>query len=348
MKISLTSESIVERILISTNSLPVPLIKSQISTVVSNCLVASIKHGFIDIIDGNLKSGDISKICNTNELATNNVLLTLVSAGYLRKDNDDCFSLSSKWLNSQLECALLKNIEFQEVISKYFDRNFDHFVQGKSYPSFHDDISRDEMIIYHLAMREIASLCADELTNIHDIPHSFKAMLDIGGSHGIYSCSFYRSFPHLDVTVLELKDVVDLYKKEPMLKGAIENKDVKYLAGDALKFDYGVEKWNVILLANVIHHFSESENKSLFRKLFNSMQDGGVLIVVDMFKSSNKLTQHAITMEMVYSFLSSSSVWSIEEVQGWLKDNTFHCKKIKWLHSFIGVGVISAIKKPNL
>jgi tRNA (cmo5U34)-methyltransferase len=111
-------------------------------------------------------------------------------------------------------------------------------------------------------------------------------LLDIGCGAGNYSLKLLEVLPNLDVTLIDLSKPM-LERAKERLGGKTQG-TIRAMQEDVRHVDLGVEQFDVIVAAAVLHHLrSDEEWKAVFAKLWHALAPGGALWVSD-------LVEHAI------------------------------------------------------
>jgi SAM-dependent methyltransferase len=97
-------------------------------------------------------------------------------------------------------------------------------------------------------------------------------MLDIGGSHGYYSVVICRRHPGLRSVVLDLPQAIR--HAAPLLAREGMGDHVVHRAGDATTDDFGTATFDLVYVANAVHHFDEPTNRDLARRAARALRPG--------------------------------------------------------------------------
>jgi tRNA (cmo5U34)-methyltransferase len=105
-------------------------------------------------------------------------------------------------------------------------------------------------------------------------------VLDLGAGTGLMAAFIAYSFPNARITMVDISN--------EMLERARARFE---LAGPRFRFevsDYGVdriqEKYDVIVSALSIHHLSDEQKRSLFRRIHGALNDDGVFVNAEQFR----------------------------------------------------------------
>ena len=117
-------------------------------------------------------------------------------------------------------------------------------------------------------------------------PHA-SHVLDVGCGAGNYTLKLLQRLPDIDVTLVDLS--------RPMLDraatriGEASSGEITAIQGDIREIDLGMERFDIVLAAAVLHHLrDEGEWESVFKKICDALKPGGGFWVFD-------LVEHALS-----------------------------------------------------
>ena len=140
-------------------------------------------------------------------------------------------------------------------------------------------------------------------------------MLDIGGSHGLYSVAFCRKYPTLEAVVLDLPDAVE--HAGPLLAAEKMGTRVVHRAGDALTEPLGEKEWDFIFVSQLLHHFTAEMNLRLCQRVARSLKPDGIFAVSEIERSTNVHSQIRTIFDLYFAATSRSGTWSPEQIRDW-------------------------------
>ncbi len=115
-------------------------------------------------------------------------------------------------------------------------------------------------------------------------PHANR-LLDVGCGAGNYSLKLLEALPNLDVTLIDLSQPM-LERANQRLRGKTQGA-IRTIQGDIRELELGVEKFDVIVAAAVLHHLrSDAEWKTVYAKLWRALAPGGALWISDLVEHS--------------------------------------------------------------
>jgi ubiquinone/menaquinone biosynthesis C-methylase UbiE len=96
------------------------------------------------------------------------------------------------------------------------------------------------------------------------MPSNPTAMLDIGGSHGLYCVELCRKYPTLKATILDLPEAVE--KARPILAKYSMGDRIDYWVGNVLTDSFGENRYDLVLMSSLMHHFNAEQNIDVSKK----------------------------------------------------------------------------------
>jgi predicted O-methyltransferase YrrM len=193
-------------------------------------------------------------------------------------------------------------------------------------------------------MRSLAALSATEAGRL-GLPAAARRMLDIGGAHGFYSVALCRKYSNLTAIILDLPEAIA--QAAPILAAEGMGDRVTHLAGDALTHDLGENAYHLILLSNLVHHFSEAQNRDLAIRAARALAPGGLLVIQDLIRpaSPNSGDQAGQVLNLFFALTSTSGTWSIREIQDWLRSAGLAVRRLWYLRSVPGAAQVVGVKR---
>ena len=110
-----------------------------------------------------------------------------------------------------------------------------------------------------------------------------KRLLDISGSHGLYSIELCRRHPELFATILELSGALDRASAIAAREGLGDR--IEYRVGNALTDDLGEQTFDVVLINSLVHHFTPEQNAELAGRVARALKPGGVYATGDFLRA---------------------------------------------------------------
>jgi SAM-dependent methyltransferase len=134
-------------------------------------------------------------------------------------------------------------------------------------------------------MHNYASLRGRELADFLSTT-GCTSLLDLGCGPGTYAFHLGMRNPGLDLYLADHPVVLDT-AKEVQARYPLKN-DVHYLPLDALKDDIP-GSYDMILVSNMLHGLGENASRALLKRLYNSVNRGGSLVVQAQYLRDDRL-----------------------------------------------------------
>src|SRR5215470_968311 len=276
MKIDVGAESPAERLALTLRLVPTPVFHTLMPMVAARALLVGTKLGVFEALGRDpLTAADVAAKLGTEPAATEKLLNALTGLGYLRAAGNG-FVLSAgarRWLVSGSPRSLRDFVLEQEFDVFRWLEHLEDYVRTGHGVQPHDGLSDDAWGAYQRGMRSLAGLAAAEVARRVPVPAGARQMLDIGGSHGYYSVVICRRHPGLRSIVLDLAQAV--CHAAPLLAAEGMGDRVVHRAGDAATADFGTAAFDLVFIANVVHHFDGPTNRDLARRAAHALRPGG-------------------------------------------------------------------------
>ncbi len=319
MKLKLQAENPLEWLALKMNLAPIPLVQTQIYFTVARTIMAAAELGIYEAIGKGSKSADeIAGICHTHPHSTTQLLNGLVGIGYLNYDNGH-YSIKTnyhKWLLKEYESNIIGKLRFQ-LLEWNWVAQLEDFVRSGKPLDLHSNITPSEWELYQDGMRDLSVNAAKELAGKIPVSKGSTRMLDIGGSHGLYSIELCKKHPGLSSTILELPGAIE--SARAIAKRYDTSGSVTYQAGNALTDDLGTEQFDLVMINNVVHHFTPEQNKALAIKVAAALKPGGIYAIGEFIRAEKPGDGGimASATGLYFSMTSSSGNWSESEMSSW-------------------------------
>ncbi|QQS31259.1 MAG: methyltransferase domain-containing protein [Sphingobacteriales bacterium] len=346
MKISLSPENILERIAVILNLAPLPLLETQIAFNGARAIMAASDTGIFEAMGKESRTYDqIAEIAGTHSFATKQLLDSLTAMGYVTW-SEDKYKLKPKyykWLLKEYPSNLIGKLRFQKSEWNWMAK-LEDFVKTGQPMDLHSILTEQEWADYQDGMRDLSVNTAKELAGKIKLPANASKMLDIGGSHGLYSIELCKKHPSLNSTILELPGAIDRASAIAAEHGLQDR--VKYQAGNALTDDLGTEQYDFIMINNVVHHFTAEQNQELAKKVARALKKGGLFGIGEFIRLKKPGEGGAVAAlaGLYFSLTSQSGTWSEAEIRSWQSNAGLTLQKPTTLMSLPGWKMVVAQK----
>lgn len=348
MKIGAIAQKPLEWIAINAKLLPMPLLYSHFGFMMSKFLLESVDAGVFEFIRNEKKTvAEIAGACQLNEKALTGTLGVLASMGLIDQQNG-LFSLTKqarKYLLKDSPDSVYWMMLFDNRVCMDWMNYFPEFLRTGKGLQYHDTFNDEEWRLYQNAMESAATGAAKEAGKKIKIPASAGQLLDIGGSHGLYSVAFCKKTPGLQSTILDLPQAVD--KAAPILAKFGMGDRITHRPGNILTDEIGREQYDYVLMANVAHHFTAEQNQAVAKKVFAALKPGGTFTILE-FMRQDAIKKDGDMLgalgDLFFLLSSTTGLWSREEIKGWMDTAGFSGANTTNFLSLPGFKGISGVK----
>jgi predicted O-methyltransferase YrrM len=118
-------------------------------------------------------------------------------------------------------------------------------------------------------------------------PGTARKLLDIGGASGTYTIAFLKISSHLQATLFDRVEVVEMARERLQTEGLSDR--VTLIGGDFYQ-DPFPPGHDLAFLSAIIHQNSPEQNLDLYQKIYNALIPGGRLVIRDHVLSPDRLS----------------------------------------------------------
>lgn len=340
--------SLIEKILLSNDIIPHPLADASSSVGLGFALGTSIKLKIVDQLSMDFKEVKlIAKEANVSEIGAEIILDCLDALGYVQKKNTHyAFTKrGNKSLSAQSPNNFRHFILFCDYLYKSYLELDDTIRLGKRpHSKMLEQMTEYEWELFSRAMIDLTKTNYKEVGKKIPVAKSHSKILDLGGSHGLYSIELCKLHPNLTATIIDLPPVKK-YADESIAQHVAANK-VAFLPADFMK-DEIPNHVDIILAFNIIHGLNPSENEMLAKKVNAALNDGGMYVILDQVKGiggssqMSKATTSFMAMNLLHQ--AGGKTYSKSEIDNFTKKTGFKKTELKKLHA-PGFGLVICYK----
>jgi len=299
---------------------------------------------FPALAEGPLMAAEIAQACGLEPRAAEALFGALVSIGYLRYAGAR-FALtpkSRKWLAQPEAWSLRDYLPHVRDVWEIMGC-LEGFLRTGTALDIHSGQSVGAWERYQKAMRSLAALSASEVARRLRLPRGPRRILDIGGAHGYYAVALCRTHPDAIATILDLPQAVA--HAAPILATEGMGKRVRHQEGDALTEDLGEGRYDLVLISNLVHHFTAGQNRDLVARAARALRPGGRLAIQELIRPQTPNSGQATgqLLNLFFALTSTAGTWTVAEIQSWLRSAGLSIKRPVLLRSIPGAAQVIGI-----
>jgi hypothetical protein len=199
---------------------------------------------------------------------------------------------------------------------------------------------------YHAGMLSIAKTVGDTVISKIIIPSGARRLLDVGGSHGLYSIKLCRKYPNLHATIVDLPPSRATAEQAIAQHGMTDR--VAFLEGNFLEDDIN-GTFDVIVLLNFIRIFTSDELTGLLAKSSDLLNKNGLIVIMDQFgqKRPSRFgkANHALLRLELFN-LTQGRLYTFDDTIALVTQCGFTRPRAISLSRAGGLGIVTATKGP--
>ena len=340
--------SLIEKILLSNDIIPHPFADASSSVGLGFALGSAVKLKIADQLEMEFKEvKSIAKGANVSEVGAELILDCLDALGYVQKKGTQ-YAFTKRGFKN-LSAQSPNNFRYFILFCDYLYKgyiNLDETIRLGKRPESNmlEEMTDYEWELFSRAMIDISSTNFKEVAGKIPVAKTHTKMLDLGGSHGLYSIELCKRNPNLKATIVDLPPVKK-YADECIAKNNASG-NVAFLPSDFMK-DELPKNVDIILAFNIIHGLNPSENETLAKKAYNSLNSGGMYVILDQIKGIGGSSQmsKATTSYMALNLLhqAGGKTYSKNEIDTFTGKAGFQKTGLKKLNA-PGFGVVICYK----
>ena len=304
----------------------VGLRRQYLGFVSSRVILTAVNLGIFDSLKKAISAAELSRKLKTDPRATGILLDALTAIGLVIKSREGKYRnspLSNRYLIKGLRLYQGDIIKHASTMWENFSaldevvktgrparRGFDHesFIMG-----MHNlTVLRSEGLIKAVGLKGVGT------------------MLDLGGGPGTNAIAMAKK--GVRATVFDLPETIKIARKVARKEGA----KIAFKSGDFHRDDIG-SGYDLILVSQIVHAFSASENMALLHKCRAALNPGG-RVVVHEFPIDETMTsppQSALFSVNMLVGTEKGRCYSPNEIKRWLTDTGFKNITVKHLQDTV-------------
>ena len=324
MQYGVIPTSFAERLALLTGAVPLPLIDITFGVLKARMIMAGVRLGvFQALAQGPQTHEQLAATLKLDAPCLDLLLRCLVFAGYaeLRGEN---YALSTLARTTMIAGATRELTGFAEwhYTQWKFVEHLEELIRTGEGVDFHATMTdHDAWGHYQKAMLEMARFDAPVLARHVPVPKGATRLLDLAGSHGLMGAAIARKHPPMRSTVVDLPVAIEHARR---LAGQEGHGDVvDHRPGDLLTDDLGTG-WDVVLLSNILHHFTPDLVRTILVRAHDAVGPGGTAAIWELERPSrSRRPSEGDGVALFFRLTSSAAAYSGEEYAQWMKQAGF-------------------------
>ncbi len=264
-----------------------------------------------------------------------------VAGGYLeyRKGKYSAGAEAKKWLVKSSETYLGDLIFYFDSLNRRLGGLEYSLEHGKPREPYYASFTDGDWGTYVRGMANLAHLLLPDVIKKIRLPSSGGRILDLGGSHALYSLECCRRFQGCTAVVMDFAPA--LRWAASMHEGGLGD-GVSLFAQDFLTSPLPAGQ-DAVFLFNILHGLDEETNRSLIERASATLRHRGSLYILDQMTGNRRrsLLSQFIPLMVGLNLMNEigGSAHSVQQIRGWCAEAaTFRVMPLR----FPGVTLIEA------
>jgi ubiquinone/menaquinone biosynthesis C-methylase UbiE len=329
MKFGIQAENPLEWLLIwiaeKANLFPMAIVHGVVGKINAKVIFAAFNLGIFEAVkDGPRTLEEIARKTGLNAHSLESTMTILLSLRYFKYKNGK-FMLTpaaKKFCLKASPAGVYDYTLFMNIMAGWMEQLEEYLKTGKGL-NVHATMNDEEWRLYQLCMEYQAKATSKAAPKFTPMPPNPTAMMDIGGSHGLYCVELCKKYPTLKATILDLPQAVE--KARPLLAKHNMGDRVSYRVGNAVTDDLGENQYDLILMSHLMHHLSKEQNTIVCAKVAKALKPGGYFAVQEFIKPEfsenfNSLSNvNGLFGNLIFNISSESGTFNRAEIEEYQK-----------------------------
>jgi hypothetical protein len=162
----------------------------------------------------------------------------------------------------------------------------------------------------------------------------YKSVVDIGGCLGAFCMHVKKHNPHLSCLSLDLPFVEPFARQYLTERKMLDQIQLK--SGDMFS-EEPFPQCDVLAMGNILHDWNDEKKRLLMKKAYDSLSEGGIMIVVELFLKNERDAYDAALSMSFHMLLECIDGFNMsrQEMENYSKEAGF--KQVKFLFEELGV-----------
>ena len=292
------------------------------------CVHAALKlNVFETIADGAVTADQLATRLDADPKGITILLGTLHSLRYLKQfaNRYRNSAMTNKWLRDSGSVNFSPLFMYWGAILQHFMPHLADSIRSGNNSDFYGWIESQPEVSRHFqqGMVQLARFVAEDVARAVKVPVGAARLLDIGGGHGEYAIAFCKKQPLLSAVVLDSEQA--LVTGQATIAQAGFGDRITTHAANFMTDDLPTG-FDMVLAFNIVHGLKPADNIDLFRKLKDTLNPGGQIVVLEQVHNVTPLPLTNVVshiLSMTYYNLLGGQVYTYDDIKAWLSETGF-------------------------
>jgi len=293
---------------------PNPVLDPIVPVIVAQSLVTAVSVGLFEALShGPAKYRFVALQTGIEPRAAKLLLDVLSRNGYVKKSESayELTEVSQMTLIKSSPMSFVNWIKFCRIQIEAAGHLTEAVERNTLVNLFEKMPNPEDRLTHQRAMAETAKPIASWIADVVPIPAGATQMLDIGGSHGVYSAAVCKKHSSMHSDVLELPASIE--PASQVMEESGSGTFCSLICADILEWQSS-KQYDFVFLGNIIHHFTPGEVKSVLKKIYRFLVDGGTIAIWDIDPSENAEDPTSAAFSLFFFITSGTTCYGSDEI----------------------------------
>lgn len=323
MRYGAIATTITERVAFASGRVPVPLLDAVFGLMKTRAIMAGVSLGVFEALrDAAHSPAELASQLGLDRDVLELLLRMLVVSDYLvqRGERFALSRLARKTVLIGAPMQMVGYLRFNYAQWEFFEHLEELVRTGRGRDFHHTMTDAARWGDYQLGMLELARIESPIVAKRVRVPRGAVSLLDVAGSHGLFGAAICRKHPPMHSTVLELEQAIPHARALAAEEGLSDI--VAHQEGDVLVSDLG--RHDVVLLFNILHHFSENDVASIVRRSYDALRDDGTVAIWELqAPRKGACVTSGDGAALFFRLTSTAGAYHGDAYAGWLRQAGF-------------------------
>lgn len=315
--------SLIEHVALASGKVPVPMLDAVFGPMKTRAIMAGVSLGVFEALrNGEHTAVDLASQLGLDADALELLLRTLVVCGYLvqRGEGFGLSRMARKTMVTGAPMQMVGYLRFNYAQWEFMGHLEELVRTGRGRDFHHTMTMPDRWRDYQLGMLEIARIESPTVATRIPVRHGAVSLLDVAGAHGLFGAAVCRKHPPMRCTVLDLPQAIP-HARALAIEQRLEDV-VSHQEGDVLTSDLG--RHDVVLLFNILHHFSEDRITSIVGRAHGALKASGTVAIWELEASrKGARATSGDGAALFFRLTSTAGAYHGTEYARWLREAGF-------------------------
>lgn len=290
----------------------------------SSALIAAGRLGLFEALaDGPLPVAQLAARIESSVRGTTALADFLLALGFLEKHGESLANTAStqRWFTSRGQVDFTPGVLWTQDAWQIMSGLTDVVRNGAPEKLLWNTMEENPLLGERFAayMGAFAMDLGPDLIAHVPISTQYRRLLDLGGSHGQHAIRFCRRYPQLDAVIMDLPSA--LRDTAATVSQAKLSDRIRLNPGNFLEQDWGVGH-DVVFYLSVAHCQSAQDNGNIIRRIGESLNQGGLLVIHEYLTEVPVSAYHA-AFRLTLLTETGTSTYAYEDYRRWLVEAGF-------------------------